>query len=230
MLDGILFDQLFGGKKKVEVLMLRRRVQINHIDKVEIHADPQWLWHTLELRDLIERAAGPRDQQYPQSAQLDKPAWVTVLNRVAGVLSVLSGLAILVVVVLIIMGAPAVAGINVATLLTVFSTSLVGSLLSVGGTTLFTLSANLRRTKQEITAIAAAPETCPFEAISQQAGEVMRPGNPQFCVKCPLGIDRIGDEDRGYLMHNCGVYDELHRAWARTPEGRKELARLHPSP
>lgn len=225
-----MIGEALAGEKQVEVLMLRKHVQIHHIDKVEIHSDPHWPWHPLEIRDLIERAAGPRHQQNPQSAPLDEPAWVKHLNRVAGILSVLSGLAILLVLVLIIWGAPAVAGVNVATLLTVFSTSFVGSILSVGGTTLFTLSANLRRTKQEVLAIAAAPETCPFEAIPRQSGAVMRPGNPQFCVKCPLGIDRISDRDRGYLKHNCRVYDELHQAWASTPEGGAELASRYPSP
>ena len=213
--------------------MLRRRVQINRIDTVEIHSDPHWLWQPIEIRDLIERtinlAGQPRFQRGLQPAQVDEPAWIILLNRVAGVLSVLSGLAILVLLVIIIRGTPAIAGINVDTLLTIFSTSLVGSLLSVGGTTLFNLSANLRRAKQEITAIAAAPETCPFEAIHQQPGEAMRPGNPYFCVQCPLGIDTISDRSRGYLMHNCSVYDEIHQAWARTPEGREEITRRWPT-
>jgi hypothetical protein len=50
-----------------------------------------------------------------------------------------------------------------------------------------------------------------------------RPGNPNFCQKCPLGVDRVSDEDAGFLMHNCNVYHGLHQEWPLLPGAEQYL-------
>lgn len=118
----------------------------------------------------------------------------------------------------------------------VLSVALVGSLIGLGGVNLFSLEGRLS-TSEELLAgnrnenekqlhemlrhidehFAILSRRCPFEEIftpNHQLNGISRPGDPNFCVKCPLGIDQSSQQEDG-LMHNCHVYHDLHVKWKR---------------
>jgi hypothetical protein len=104
----------------------------------------------------------------------------------------------------------------------VASFALLGSLVSLGGASLLSVQGAVAAESERIETL---QHRCPFETITLGRGNGREPGNPDFCVKCPLGIDTVGERERGFLMHNCGVYDGLHRRWLQTHAGREYLNR-----
>lgn len=101
----------------------------------------------------------------------------------------------------------------------VASLALLGSVVSLGGVSLMSVEAIAAESQR----IEAPKARCPFEAIKVGVEHGREPGHPDVCVKCPLGLDRIGDPERGFLLHNCSVYDELHKRWRQTDGGRRWL-------
>lgn len=95
----------------------------------------------------------------------------------------------------------------------ILSVAFLGSLFSYGGVNILSLQAQAQ--VQEDRALARDSRTaCPFEPLALERDEqVHGPGNPDFCLKCPLGIDTVDDRDRGFLIHNCSVYADLHASW-----------------
>lgn len=110
----------------------------------------------------------------------------------------------------------------------VFSFALIGSLLSLGGVNLLSLKTQLVENEQGLLNVLSP--RCPFISILDNQVEnvfaTRRPGNPQFCIKCPLGIDIDSSRPDG-LIHSCTVYPALHREWkvtqARTALGSKRI-------
>jgi len=100
----------------------------------------------------------------------------------------------------------------------VFSVALVGSLFSIGGLNLFSLRAQIGAAQK----LAQSVRGCPFLPIfAGNPAEIRRPGNPRFCIKCPLGVDTI--QNRDGLIHFCTAYPALHRAWRELPGAEKTL-------
>lgn len=106
----------------------------------------------------------------------------------------------------------------------VFSFAFLGSLVSFGGLTMVSLQLQSDVNKQRISELSQAEKSCPFISIFKENDKYpgRRPGHPEVCAKCPLGIDRSG---RGILDHACGVYDQLHEEWKRTPAGQEYFVR-----
>ena len=196
----------------------KRPIEVQNIDNVHVRFDSHPFWHhEIEylLREILESRKAPSSRQESPTEDAN-PRWVRYLNIAATAISALSGLALFVLIVLVVAGQTAVGTVTITTLLTVFSTSLIGSLLSIGGVTLFSVTTNLKKMREKV-----AQTDCPFEGI-QSGNDVRRPGNPEFCVGCPLGIDLNGNVE-GYLMHRCSVYMDKHNAWKRTPEAIEVL-------
>jgi len=110
----------------------------------------------------------------------------------------------------------------------IVNVALIGSLLSLGGVSLMSIEGQVA---SGLEAVARIEQRCPFEDITVSGlngpgrhFHALRPGNPQFCVKCPLGIDTTGDRQAGFLIHGCAVYKEHHRSWLDTPPGMSYLA------
>ena len=93
------------------------------------------------------------------------------------------------------------------------SLALFGSLLSAGGISLASFEGRVEAAEAKVT---SPDPSCPFETIwePRPGWERHRPGNPAFCNKCPLGIDRSSSVETG-LIHVCRVYDDMHRKWLR---------------
>ena len=198
----------------------KRQIEVENIDNVHIRFDSHPFGHH-QIEYLLAKVLDSPNEPFIRRGLPTKETrhrWVRYLNIAATAISAISGLALLVLVVLIVAGKSSIGAVTISTLLTVFSTSLIGSLLSIGGVTLFSITADLKKMKDKV-----APTDCPFEDI-QSDNDVRRPGNPEFCVKCPLGIDINGNVE-GYLMHRCSVYMDKHSSWKRTPEAIEVLER-----
>ena len=106
-------------------------------------------------------------------------------------------------------GAAAPAFVSIAS--NVFSVAFLGSLFSYGGVNIVSLQAQSQANQMRVEDLTAR---CPFnDLVRDTLNQIQQPGNPDFCLKCPLGIDTIGERERGFLIHNCRVYDELHTQW-----------------
>lgn len=104
----------------------------------------------------------------------------------------------------------------------VFSVAFLGSLFSYGGVNIVSLQAQSQANEMSVENLTVR---CPFkDLVKDPFGQVQQPGNPDFCVKCPLGVDTIDERERGFLIHNCCVYNELHTQW-RTIHNNKVKAR-----
>jgi hypothetical protein len=140
--------------------------------------------------------------------EVKENAWVKVLDYGGKIVSILSGIAVISFVMLLWSGRTAIGSVQIGTLLTVISFTLVGGLISIGGVKMFTITANLRKAKEKIERSTAA---CPFVPLFL-GSDLHRPGNPDFCRKCPLGIDKSSNAEGG-LIHVCSVYLPLHNQW-----------------
>jgi hypothetical protein len=97
----------------------------------------------------------------------------------------------------------------------------LGSVVSFGGLKVFSLQLQSDASARKLGDLA---HQCPFLTVAKEKlTGIHQPGNPQFCVGCPLGIDTINDKERGYLMHNCAVYHQLHVQWIAQAEARKVI-------
>jgi len=103
----------------------------------------------------------------------------------------------------------------------VFSIAFLGSLISFGGVNILSLQAQSDANLERVEILA---RDCPFKALLRDPfDQIRQPGNPDFCIRCPLGIDTIGESERGFLMHNCAIYDEMHSKWRSLPEAERHL-------
>ncbi|MCX7346993.1 MAG: hypothetical protein NTU78_14850 [Alphaproteobacteria bacterium] len=101
----------------------------------------------------------------------------------------------------------------------IISFAFLGSIISFGGLKVFSLQLQSDASIKKLDDLA---QRCPFLAVAKERlVGIHQPGNPQFCVGCPLGIDTINDKDRGYLIHNCAVYHQLHVKWLDQSEAQK---------
>lgn len=161
----------------------------------------------------------------PVGTEKEESNFLKSLDYVSRGVSILSGIAVIVFVALLLSGQSTIGNVQIGTLLTILSFTLVGGLISIGGVKMFSINASLRKAKERIERIVTTAGGCPFLYIFVgQPTELRRPGNPYFCVKCPLGID-IDSSREGGLIHICKVYPALHRQWKELPGADKILHR-----
>ena len=104
----------------------------------------------------------------------------------------------------------------------VASFALLGSLVSLGGVSLLSVQGAVSAESERIETLQAR---CPFESITLDSGNGQQPGCPEFCAKCLLGVDTITKREHGFLIHNCRVYDGLHRRWLQSHAGQEFMRR-----
>jgi hypothetical protein len=196
-----------------------------HIDKVEnleinTRLHPFWeeeFYHYLKARQRGRLLDGWPVVPMPQPpTEIKEKVWLKFLDYGGKIVSILSGIAVIAFVVLLWLGRTAIGSVQIGTLLTVISFTLVGGLISIGGVKMFSITANLRKAKEKIERSTAG---CPFVPLFL-GSDLKRPGNPNFCIKCPLGIDRSSNVEGG-LIHVCTVYLPLHNQWKQLPGAEK---------
>jgi len=200
-------------------------VRIDRIGKVEINTLFPPFWEELlmhfpraRLRDILLFASDSTQAlQPPDATETEEPAALKALDYASKGASVCSGIAVIVFVALLLMGRSTVGNVQVGTLLTILSFTFVGGLISIGGVKMFTINASLRKAKERIERVITPAVGCPFlQILAGEDAGLSRPGNPYFCVKCPLGIDTSQSSQDG-LIHVCNVYPGLHRQWIELP-------------
>jgi hypothetical protein len=102
--------------------------------------------------------------------------------------------------------------------------ALIGSVVSVGGLSIFSLGSEITTIQNEID-LKEKPLSCPFEALHNRKHlmnfvdlssdyRLYMPGDPRFCRRCPLGIEGNGQKQYD-LFHACSAYPELHEKWEK---------------
>ena len=196
-----------------------------HIDKVEnieinTRMHPFWeeeFYHYIKAHQQGRPLDGWPVVPAPQlTTETKENVWLKSLDYGGKIVSILSGIAVIAFVALMWAGRTAIGSVQIGTLLTVISFTLVGGLISIGGVKMFSITANLRRAKEKIERSTAG---CPFVPLFL-GSDLKRPGNPYFCVQCPLGIDTSSSVEGG-LIHVCSVYLPLHNQWKQLPGAEK---------
>lgn len=115
--------------------------------------------------------------------------WAKWFEKTATILSIASGLAVLILVVLLTLGRVRVGPINVGHALTVLSVTLVGGLVSIGGVKIVSISASLRRAQQLLALAGGCPWVPALDERARRQYEIVNPvhvGDPDFCQGCRL--------------------------------------------
>ena len=207
-------------------------VRIDKIERVEISTPFHPLWEEIVFDYLKARWQGStytvwpiaQPLQLPSESEKEESVLLKTLDYISRGVSILSGIAVIVFVALLWSGQTAIGSVQIGTLLTILSFTLVGGLISIGGVKMFSINASLRKAKDRIERVITTAAGCPFLVIlAGQPTELYRPGNPYFCMKCPLIIDRDSAKEGG-LIHICSVYLTLHRQWKELP-GAEEILR-----
>jgi len=205
------------------------RIETSDGSTIEIRGHPRWVWdgpwliHPIER--LLERAFDAHNIRILDSPREKKSRANRVVELISAVLSVIAGVLSIALLVLVVKGVREVQTFSTNSLLSIFSIAFIGSLVSFGGTQLFSINANLRRQEKLVQHFASVEAGCPFERILRIINsnmELHRPGNPRFCIKCPLGIDGSSSQ-KGHLLHNCAVYEQLHDEWLKLPGAKQQL-------
>jgi hypothetical protein len=205
------------------------KIETSDGSRIEIRGHPRWLWdgpwliHPIER--LLERASEAHNIRVLDYPREKKSRAIWIFELISAGLSVIAGLLSIALLVLVVKGVREVQTFSTDSLLSIFSIAFIGSLISFGGTQLFSINANLRRQEKLVQSYASVGAGCPFERILRVMNsnmELHRPGNPRFCIKCPLGID--GDSSKkGHLLHNCAVYGQMHDEWLKLSGAKEQL-------
>lgn len=175
----------------------------------------------LKIRAPFYHAVWPsvKPPQLTSENEREEPILLKILDYISRGVSILSGIAVIVFIVLLWSGQTHIGSVQIGTLLTILSFTLVGGLISIGGVKMFSINANLRKTKDRIERVTTTAVGCPFLPIFAEQStelELRRPGNPYVCIKCPLGVD-ISPGIEGGLINTCSVYSSLHNQWKELP-------------
>ena len=200
-------------------------VRIDRIEKIEITIPFPFIGEDLisdsaklRLRSRLHTSWPiPQSLQLPSEEEKVDSTLLKTLDYVSKGVSILSGIAVIVFVGLLWSGQTTIGSVQIGTLLTIFSFTLVSGLISIGGVKMFSINANLRKAQDRIERVITMAKECPFLVIfAGKPTDLRRPGNPYFCKKCPLAID-IDSSEEGKLKHLCSVYPTLHRQWRQLP-------------
>jgi len=181
-------------------------VRIDKVERVEISTPFHPLWEEVLLEYLKARRQGipyaiwPFVQafQLPSESEDEETGLLKTLDYASKAVSVLSGVAVIVFVALLWSGQATIGNIQIGTLLTILSFTLVGGLISIGGVKMFSINASLRKAKERIERVVTTAGGCPFASIvddeARRRYDVISPfkiGRREFCNGCHL-IDHNG--------------------------------------
>jgi hypothetical protein len=199
-------------------------IKIDNIDKIGIYSsDP--ILSLKSIKEIISEEI--RNELKDQTNSLKSkyfnadPKSLKFLDIISKVITILSSIGIITFIIMLLIGKQDIGSIKVSSLLTIISFTLVGGFISIGGVKLFSINASLRKNNSRIDKYLKEGEFCPFLNVFDNQPhdnnwKTHRPGNPDFCIKCPLSIDTISDKERGFLIHNCNSYNQLHNSWLNT--------------
>ena len=178
-------------------------VTIHNIDQLDVDVP----FHPILADMIADRLIEHYKKTIPQIAtsaiptvseeQKFEPRWLKVVEVAGKILSVLSGIVMIVFVSLLIAGEDQIGTLQVTNLLAIVSFTLIGGLLSIGGVNVFSINASLRRTQQQLVR-SISEGGCPFALIADEEAK------QRFGVKGPLEITDEGFCDRCQLVDHHG--------------------------
>lgn len=181
-----------------------KRIRVSH-GSTRIEVDSQAETVLVEGKDAFSKI---NVSTGPSKNSLAKSAWISYLQIFLTIIAALSSLAMIVVAIWQWRDGSNLPPIISASM-KVFSFALIGSLLSLGGINIFSLKSEIKSVSQSNQNI----EKCPYIDIGNfDEEDLHRPGNPRFCMRCPLAID-LSSAVQGGLIHKCVVYPALHAQW-----------------
>ena len=135
----------------------------------------------------------PKDKNFEQR-------WLKMVEVAGKILSVLSGIAIIVFVSLLTAGKAQIGNLQVENLLPILSFTLIGGLLSIGGVNILSVNASLRQVRQQLVEVRRSISGgCPFALIvDDKAKEEFGVKGPfeitdeHFCARCHLRDHKDG--------------------------------------
>ena len=197
-------------------------IRIDRVDNIEIYSPNEpYIEKTLyrivkELikKDLIDK----EDLLFKDVLKSNGSKSLKIIDLISKAITIVSGIGITVFIILLFFGVRSIGTIQVSSLLTVISFTLVSGFISIGGVKLFNFNASLRKNEFKVDKYLNEIAICPFQRVfklhtNNSNWKNHKPGNPDFCIKCPLAIDTIDDKERGFLIHNCSIYKQLHDSW-----------------
>lgn len=168
-------------------------VIIHKIDQLDVDVP----FHPILADTIADRLIEHYKKTIPQIAtsaiptvsekQKFEPRWLKVVEVAGKILSVLSGIVMIVFVSLLITGKDQIGTLQVTNILAIVSFTLIGGLLSIGGVNVFSINASLRRTQQQLVQVRSiSAGVCPFALIADEESK------QKFGVKGPLEITDEG--------------------------------------
>jgi len=145
-------------------------IQIDKVERIEINSPLSPIGAEVLLdyfrkrRRSIPYAVWPFTQAFSLPAEVEEkePGLLKTLDYVSRGVSILSGIAVIVFVALLLSGQTIIGNVQIGTLLTVLSFTLVGGLISIGGIKMFSINASLRKAREKIERVVTAAGGCPF--------------------------------------------------------------------
>lgn len=194
-------------------------IKIDRVDKIEVNPNYHPFFEKIArdiFSDLIKKETDKSNEISDIKAhRTEKSKWLKNIDIVSKVVSILSGLGVIVFVIFLFSGKTSIGSVQVSTLLTIISFTLIGGIVSIGGVQMFSFNASLRKNQINFEKLIKEKIGCPFEHLLENNNpnwENYEPGNPRFCAKCPLGIDTISEEQGG-LIHVCKVFNNHFSNW-----------------
>jgi hypothetical protein len=180
------------------------QIRIDHVDDIHLNGFSDPILFDLARKYLKSPQSLPPTWYSPPflagsaSPKTEQTGWVRYVDIVGKIVSILSGVAVIVFLGLLWSGRTAIANVSVGTLLTGFSFTLIGGFISVGGVKMFSLNANLRKAQERIREVVTSAGGCPFVYIVDDTArkrydivDSYHIGNGEFCNRCQL-VDQNG--------------------------------------
>ena len=172
-------------------------VNIENAENVEINIFNSPSMSTTS-KDISTKTKESKDSADTSGA---KSKFQSVVETIGKIVSIISGLAVLVFVVLLWSGITTIGFLQIGNMLTVFSFTLFSSLISIGGVRIFTLTASLRKANEKIERYKVENGGCPFyyvvddaTKLKYQAESAYKINDKQWCRGCFM-VDHNGRTD-----------------------------------
>ena len=187
---------------KKDKVMSEKNVPVNieNVQNVEIN-----IFNSSPDDDIITDISHKPEPPEKSKTTLDnKTRFQSIVEITGKIISIISGVAVVVFVVLLWLGITTIGEIQIGKLFTVFSFTLFSSLISIGGVRMFTLSASLRKANEKIENYIIQNGGCPFYYVVDDKARLRYEiksayiiNDKKWCNGCFL-VDHNGHTDCKY--------------------------------
>ena len=186
----------------------RTSIRIDKIENLELSYgdnhpffEKMLLYHLKEFKDINSSPYLPFDISVGhRNINKNNSVW-QVFDWISKFLSIISGIGVFIFVVMLLSGKATLGHLQISSLLTIFSFTLFGGLISIGGVKMFSISANFRKAQEQLRNLITASEGCPYITVIDEVTKrnygiysSSKITNGKFCSGCFL-IDHNGRTD-----------------------------------